>query len=158
MIKLKKVLAPTDFSELSQVGVRYAVDLAETQGAEVTVYHVIRYEETGIYEPGPEGWIASPQEFRPIQELVDERKNDLANFVNTNFSKLPPKVTVKQEVEVGVPHRKIVQKAKSNAVDMIVMSTHGTTGLMHLLIGSVTEQVVRRCTCPVLVIRPESKA
>jgi len=157
MIKLKKILAPTDFSELSQVGVRYAMELAEAQGAEVTLYHVIRYEETGIYEPGPEGWLASPQEFRPIQELVDERKNELANFVSANFSKLPPKVTVQQEVEVGVPHRKIVQKAKGDAVDMIVMSTHGTTGLMHLLIGSVTEQVVRRCTCPVLVVRPEGK-
>ena len=157
MLTIKKILAPTDFSELSQAGIRYALDLAECHEAEVTVFHVIRYEETGMYEPGPEGWLAIPQEFRPINELVDERKNDLANFIKDNFPKPPSKVRIKQDVDVGVPHRKIVQKAKDDGVDMIVLSTHGTTGILHLLIGSVTEQVVRRCICPVLCIRPEGK-
>ncbi len=157
MLTIKTILAPTDFSDLFQAGVRYAVDLAENHDAEVTVYHVIRYEETGMYEPGPDGWIAMPLEFRPINELVEDRKNDIANFIKENLFKLPPNVKIKQDVVVGVPYRKIVEKAKDDAIDMIVLSTHGITGIPHLLIGSVTEQVVRRCVCPVLCIRPESK-
>lgn len=157
MVKIKKILVPTDFSELSQAGLRYALELADPQGAEVIVYHVIGDEETGLYEPGSEGWMTSPSEFRPVQELVEERKGDLANFLKDNFANIPSQVTIKQEVAVGSPFRKIVEKAKEESVDMIIMSTHGRTGVLHLLIGSVTEQVVRRATSPVLCIRPELK-
>ena len=157
MVKIKKILAPTDFSELSQAGLQYALELADPQGAEVIVYHVIGDEETGLYEPGPEGWLTSPSEFRPIQELVEERKGDLANFIKDHLSNIPSQITIKQEVAVGSPFKKILEKAKDEGVDMIVMSTHGRTGVLHLLIGSVTEHVVRRATSPVLCIRPETK-
>ncbi len=92
-----------------------------------------------------------------MQELVEERKGDLANFLKDHFPNIPSQVKIKQEVVVGNPFRKIVEKAKEESVDMIILSTHGRTGILHLLIGSVTEQVVRRATSPVLTIRPEAK-
>jgi len=60
-------------------------------------------------------------------------------------------------VVVESPFRKIVEKAKEESVDMIILSTHGRTGILHLLIGSVTEQVVQRATSRVLFIRPETE-
>lgn len=63
-------------------------------------------------------------------------------------------VKVRQIVEIGVPYKRIVEKAEEEGVDMIIMSTHGRSGFDHMLIGGVTEKVVRRASCPVLSIRP----
>ena len=59
---------------------------------------------------------------------------------------------VRQEVGVGTPYKRIVEKAQQEGIDMIVMSTHGRTGLAHMLIGSVTERVLRRAPCPIIAV------
>lgn len=64
---------------------------------------------------------------------------------------------IREEVEIGIPAEKIVEKAAAEGVDMIMMSTHGRSGLRHFLIGSVTERVVRLAACPVLSVRPSEK-
>jgi universal stress protein A len=74
--------------------------------------------------------------------------------VKEKLSDLTAKVKVRQIVEIGVPYNRIVEKAEEEGVDMIIMSTHGRSGFDHMLIGGVTEKVVRRATCPVLSIRP----
>jgi nucleotide-binding universal stress UspA family protein len=74
--------------------------------------------------------------------------------VREKLSDFSAKVKVRQIVEIGVPYNAIVEKAEEEGVDMIVMSTHGRTGFDHMLIGGVTEKVVRRATRPVLSIRP----
>ncbi len=74
------------------------------------------------------------------------------------FPELISKVKIRQEVGVGTPHERIVERAEKKDVDMIVMSTHGRTALAHMFIGSVTEQVVRRSVCPVLSVRPQAAA
>lgn len=147
MDKLKKILAPTDLSELSLAGVRYAMELANSQGGEVIVYHVIGYEEAN---PHDEGFYTESLG----KWLIEERKRLLTEFLRKNFPHLMKKVRVHQDVEVGVPHIWIVKKAQQEGVDMIVMSTHGRTGLLHMLTGSVTEKVVRRASCPVLSVHP----
>jgi len=65
---------------------------------------------------------------------------------------------VRQEVGIGTPYKAIVDAAVAEGVDLIVMSTHGRTGLAHMLIGSVTERVLRRAPCPVLAVPPPMKA
>ena len=66
------------------------------------------------------------------------------------------KVEVTRRVVVGIPYRKIVEVADEEKSDLIVMTTHGRTGLSHLVMGSVTEKIVRTAPCPVLTIRPTS--
>lgn len=142
MEKLKKILAPTDLSDLSLAGIRYALEMATSEGAEVIVYHVVEYEEANLRDEGFYAESIGPW-------LLRERKRLLAKFLIENSPDLIEEVAVYLEVEIGVPHERIVEKATKRGVDLIVMSTHGRTGLLHLLAGSVTERVVRNANCPV---------
>jgi nucleotide-binding universal stress UspA family protein len=143
---IKKILAPTDFSESSQTGIRCALEIGRSQRAEVIVYHVIGYEQAGHERVD--------ERFRPVAELLRERRELLVESLRENSADLLPDVQVRHEVAVGLPYRMILDKAEEEGADLIVMSTHGRTGLRHLLIGSVTEKVVRGATCPVLSVRP----
>ena len=145
VINLKKLIAPTDLSKLSRAGVRYAVEMGREQGCEVIVYHIIS---------AAEDWFADDK-LNPASALVPQQKQRLSEFVKeTCGGDLLGEVEVRQIVELGVPYKKIVEKAKEEAADLIVISTHGRTGIDHMLVGSVTEKVVARASCPVLSIRP----
>lgn len=150
METIKRILAPTDLSELSQVGVRYALNLAKAVGAEVTVYHVVNYEELLWYGEKIKEKTASG----PPYSVLEKYQSALAQFLKTNFSDLIPSVKVREKVELGRPDENIVEEAKKEGTDLIVISTHGRTGLSHMFVGSVTEKVVRHAPCPVLSIRP----
>jgi len=158
MEKLKRIVAPTDMSELSRVGVRHALEMAKSSGADVIVHHVIPFEEATpyFYATGDES--SSPVEYRPLPEVVEECKRHLAKFLRENFGDLMREVTVRPEVELGLPYKRIVERALEEGADMIVISTHGRTGLLRMLIGSVAERVVRLAHCPVLVVRPAKEA
>ena len=151
MQTIKKILVPTDFSELSEVGVRYALEMAASQGAEVVVLYVAHYRDVAPHR----GYEASLEvHYETVEELLDECKKRVAKFLQERFSDLTEKVKVQEEADFGDAHESIVEKAEEEGVDMIIMSTHGRTGVGHMLIGSVTEQVVRRASCPVLSVRP----
>lgn len=149
MDRIKKILAPTDLSDLSQAGVRYALELAKAVGAEVTVYHVVCRDEFMRYEL---------LHVRPLlmDNLLQKYRRQLSGFIEERFADLLPSIALRQEVELGVPEDNIVAKAKEEAMDLIVISTHGRTGLSHMLMGSVTENVIRHAPCPVLSIRSET--
>ncbi|MFQ5539101.1 MAG: universal stress protein [Candidatus Binatia bacterium] len=152
MDKIKTILAPTDFSELSQGGVRYALEMAEFQGAEVIIFHVADY--TDII---PFSELRSPH-LKSVQEYLNDRSTEVDKFLRETFPELISKVKIHVEVDIGTPHKKILERASKKGVDMIVMSTHGRDGVAHMLIGSVTEHVVRRSPCPVLSVRPQTEA
>jgi nucleotide-binding universal stress UspA family protein len=78
----------------------------------------------------------------------------LEEFLKEHLADSSPGAKIRHEVEIGIPHKRIVEKAAEEGADLIVMSTHGRSGLFHMLIGSVTEKVVRRASCPVLSIHP----
>jgi len=147
MDKIKKILAPTDISELSRAGVRRALEMAKSDGAEVIVYHVVRHPIL-FHEDFP------PADLPLIDDIIEERKRLLEDYMKRHFADLTPGLKVSTMVEMGIHYRAILDKATKENVDLIVMSTHGRTGLMHALIGSVTERVVREALCPVLSIRP----
>lgn len=148
-----KILAPTDLSELSRAGVRYALEHAASTGAEAIVYNVVGYREAGPYYELDVGYV--PERPLAVEELIEEHRRHLAEFLRKNFPELIGKAKIRQEVEVGTPYHKIVEKAESENVDMIIISTHGRTGFVHALIGSVAEKVVRLAACPVLTVRPK---
>ncbi|HTM08697.1 MAG TPA: universal stress protein [Verrucomicrobiae bacterium] len=148
-MKIQKILAPTDLSELSVEGLRYGLKAAQSEGAELLVYHVI----------GPsEEWLARHEEMFTMKQVVENRRRVLAQFVKLALGNLPAGLPVRAEVDLGVPYRKIIEKAEAEKADLIIMSTHGWSGLLHFLIGSVTEKVVNRAACPVLSIHPLESA
>jgi nucleotide-binding universal stress UspA family protein len=142
-MKVRKMLAPTDMSELSSVGVRYAVEMARELSAEVMVYYVV---------PMTEDWFAGYEKHGPVRNLLANEEATLDKFLVEKFADDMKLVEIRQKVEFGAPHTSIVEMAEREGADLIVMSTHGRTGLSHILLGSVTEKVVARAPCPVLVI------
>ncbi len=145
MNKIKKILAPTDLSDLSLAGLRYALNLARTVGAQVTVYHAIEIEEL-MHHSTPD----------LLGDVVKKHEAAIQRFLKAQCSDLLPGLEIHAKAELGTPDVNIVDEAKNENVDLIVISTHGRTGLSHILVGSVTERVVRHASCPVLSIRPDS--
>ncbi len=151
MANIKKVLAPADLSNHCKVGVQYALELAQAQDSEVVIFNVLTVEETP-YPQAEEAWIVQQTELPKLKKALEQRKLLLHDFVSHSFADLLANTRVRQEVVIGTPYKKIIEKAEHEGFDMIVMSTHGRTGLLHMLIGSVTERVVRRAPCPVLAV------
>jgi nucleotide-binding universal stress UspA family protein len=142
MKKIERIIAPTDLSELSRLGVEYALELARGWGASVTVYHVANASELASYRA------------RSVDDLIDKHRKSLSHFLQEHFAYLLPLVEVSEKVEVGSPAANILQLAERERSDLIVMSTHGRTGVAHMLMGSVTEEVVRNAVCPVFSVHP----
>jgi len=143
MKKFTKIIAPTDLSELSCLGLRYALELAREQSAEIIVLHVI---------PIGEDWLSTREESAPVRDLMAKERAALDNFLREKFAEFFNLIELRQRVEVGGPYANIAELAEREGADLIVMSTHGRTGLDHMLMGSVTEKVVARAPCPVLSI------
>ena len=142
MKKIEKILAPTDLSEFSGFGVGYALELARGWGAAVTVYLVADAAELVNYKASS------------LEGLIERQQQALAQFLKQNFADMLTSLEVREVVEVGTPASSIVAEADRSGYDLIVMSTHGRTGIAHMLIGSVTEQVLRNATCPVFSVHP----
>jgi nucleotide-binding universal stress UspA family protein len=143
MNKIEKILAPTDLSDLSCIGLRYAMETASEGAAEVVVYLTV---------PIGEDWFPSSEGNNPARDYVAREKIMLDKFLREKFADELGRLKITQKVAVGAAASSIVEFAEHEKVDMIVMSTHGRTGLSHILIGSVTEKVVERAPCPVLVV------
>jgi nucleotide-binding universal stress UspA family protein len=137
-------LAPTDFSEPSKQAIAYAFELAQTFEATLMLLHII----------GP---LDYPMRSYPhlvttmLEYLERQAHHDLAQLL---LEAQDVKVEVTRRVVEGPPYRKIVEGATAEQADLIVMATHGRTGLSHLVMGSVAERVMRMAPCPVLTIRP----
>jgi nucleotide-binding universal stress UspA family protein len=148
VIKPKKILTPTDLSKLSQPAVRYALEIGLERDAEVIIYNVI----------GEDGdWFGKDDPLNPATAFVPRQKERLHEFVRENFADMLGKVRITESVEAGVPYVLIVTKADEENADLIVMSTHGRTGVEQIMLGSVTAKVIARARCPVLSIRPKAR-
>jgi nucleotide-binding universal stress UspA family protein len=90
--------------------------------------------------------------FWPYRDLLEESRRLLDKFLAENFADRIDLVEVRQVVEFGAPYKNIVDLAASEGVDMIVMSSHGRTGIDHLILGSIAEKVVAHAPCPVLIV------
>jgi nucleotide-binding universal stress UspA family protein len=143
MSKIKKILAPTDYSDLSCVGLRRAFESAHDAGAELIVLHVIDMSND---------WFGKHENLGPVRTLMAEQTEFLDKFLREKFGELMNLVEVRQKVELGAAHVNIADLAEREAVDLVIMSTHGRTGLDHILLGSVTEKVIAHAPCPVMAI------
>ena len=151
-MEIKKILVPVDFSSCSAAALRYAVDLARDLGAQLEVLHVLELPHYVI----PDAMIEVPGDRR--QSLTDFARGSAKKELDTmlgEFDLDPPTVT--RAMVNGYPRDAILERVESGEYDLLVMGTHGRTGLSHLFLGSVAEQVVRRSPCPVLTIREDEK-
>ena len=148
MIEFKQILCPLDFSESSIRSVTHAAALASWYQAQLTVLHVVpTFEPVQIRGILGES-VPMPQVSR--EEVLEEMRRAL------DLAAVSPDATV--IAEPGYPSKTIVDHALSNATDLIVMGTHGRRGFKRLLLGSVTETVLREAPCPVLTVPPHIAA
>jgi nucleotide-binding universal stress UspA family protein len=144
MADYRLILSPVDFSEASEHAFETAVDLAARFKAEVRVIHVYQLPASML----PEGVLESPGD---LEETVRGRlQQQLDAFVERSASS---GVNVTTGLCEGVPYVEITRAAQDLGADMIVIGTHGRTGLAHLLLGSVAERVLRTADIPVLSVR-----
>jgi len=157
MDSIKNILAPTDLSSLSARGLVYAGNLAKVTGAQVIVGHVMPTDEFVSHARLLETSYASARIEEQLSQLVEKHRKLLHDFVARQLHSTIPDLAVTEIVEMGDPSRLIVEWVKKNAVDLIVMSTHGRSGLSRVMLGSVTERVLRNAHCPVLAIPTTEK-
>jgi nucleotide-binding universal stress UspA family protein len=146
---IKRILAPTDLSELSEAGVRYALTAARELGAAVTVFYVVtRKSIVGLDRTRDEREFLASR----FYSIVEAYEMLLKKFVEQRFGDMIRSVKVDFRVEVGTPERRIVRTAKSQGADLIVIATRGMSGLRRVILGSVTEEVIRNAPCPVVAV------
>ena len=151
-MKLGKILYPTDFSEHSLCALPFALDLAGQYGAELHCLYVV--DETYHYWAGPGE--AVPAAAMPMDEIMNASRTQMEEFVAEHFG--AEKDAVVRQVLPGRPFVEIIRYARDQEIDLIVIATHGRGALASMLLGSVTEKVVRKSMCPVLTIRhPEHR-
>lgn len=147
MIYLRKILHPTDFSDASAHALRYACAFAKHFGSELYLVHVV--PESVVAVSAPMGAYLPP-DYR--QEFEKRSNDELAKLPQEDWGEGIP---VQRKTLAGPEFLEIVRYAKENKIDMIVMGTHGRTGLSHVFMGSVAEKVVRKAPCPVLTAHPD---
>lgn len=146
-MKLDTILVPTDFSERANTALTHACDLAKLSGATLHVLHVLE-------------WHANPMPTfglgLALPTWVQESKTAAEQTLQQLIAKLCPEgLKVVPALLAGTPAKAVLSYANEHRTDLIVMTTHGRTGLVHALMGSVAESVLRTAPCPVLVVRTE---
>jgi nucleotide-binding universal stress UspA family protein len=142
-------LVPLDFSTYADQALDYAIRLAGTLNARLTLLHVIQ----PVPMAGVDMGVTLPEAY--VQKMEEEVQRSMADALARVTA---AGLTGERIVLYGVPLQEIVNVARVRQVDLIVMGTHGRTGLLHVLLGSVAEQVVRLAPCSVLVVRTVDQA
>ena len=150
-MEIRTILLPTDFSDCARHAVPYAARLARLMGARVLCLHVLEPVVPAV------GWtpIAEPLPVADVgEQLEDSAARELPRFAGCEeFEGLD----VEDVITRGEAASEIVRVAAERGVDLIIISSHGRTGLGRILFGSTAESVVRRAHCPVLVVKPEER-
>lgn len=145
MVTIGRILVPIDFSSYSKEALQYAVPFARKFKAELILLHVV---EPAIY----------PADFNFGQVGIPSIEDELRSKAVDELNKLAEKETKRRArstimVRVGKPFIEIITTAKEEKIDLIIMATHGHSGIEQILFGSTAERVVRKAHCPVLTVR-----
>lgn len=150
MIRIKRVLVPTDFSRMSELALSYAVSLAARDGGALHLLHVV--DDAVFAAAYADGLYVELPSLR--NRAIEEAERKLAEVVAAVKT---ANLDVTSEVVVGKPAPSISRKAEERGTDLIVMGTHGRSGLAHLMLGSVAERVLRMAPCPVMTVRDTAR-
>ena len=152
MFQPRKILVPTDFSEDSDLAFRMALSIAVTYQARIFLLHVI---SNTVQQ--------SLSDYCLDQSIVDRVLNESIVFSNEKLQEEIDKnqqsgnIKVIPDVRKGQPYEEILKEASERKIDLIVIASHGKTGLQKYFIGSVTEKVMKEAKCPVLLIPSQEK-
>jgi universal stress protein A len=141
--RIKHLLVPIDFSECSKKALQYAIPLAKEHEAAITLLYVV----TPVYGTGEYGAL----DYGELE--VSMRQGGEKELAKLAEEEVRGQIPTGLLVRTGSPAHEIIEAARRLPADLIVISTHGRTGLKHVLLGSVAEQVVRTAPCPVFVVR-----
>jgi len=145
---IKNILVPIDFSDYSKNALKYAVEFAKNFSAKLFLIYVV---EPIIYPADfSMGQVAIPSTDIDIQKRAEEELKKLADEIQTD-------IQVETIIKTGKPFVEINETAREKDIDLIIIATHGHTGVEHLLFGSTAEKVVRKAPCPVLTLREPIK-
>lgn len=148
MVEIHEILCPTDFSDASRHALEHAVVIAKWYGSRITALHVLHVP---LFPQPPILAAAFADETRPALSNYQEGEEELRVWLEPAHH-----AGIKTEVLVdeGDTARKILEHARSRPADLIVMGTHGLGGFERFMLGSVTEKVLRKATCPVMTVPP----
>lgn len=147
--EIKRILVPIDFSDYSKSSLRYAISFVRKFHAELFIIYVV---EPVIYPPDfSMGQIAIPSVDLEMDKRAVDELNKLAQ------REIPDDIKAHSIVKTGKPFIEIIEAASEENIDLIIMASHGHTGVEHLLFGSTAEKVVRKAPCPVLTLRDPAK-
>jgi len=147
LIGLKKILVPIDFSDHSKKALRYALPFARQFNAQLELMYVV---EPTIY---PSDFGFGQVGFPDVEkELHEKATQELAALIE---SSVPLSIRSSSVVSTGIPFVEITTYAQAEDIDLIIVATHGRTGVEHILFGSTAEKIIRKAPCPVLVVRAE---
>lgn len=149
MFTPKNILVPTDFSKYSDAALKRAIEIAKQYEAKIHILHVItKYiQEHAIdYELNP--------------EMINQLEKESVNGAEEKLKKMIAAIVKKQDVkmsfdiQIGNPWEIILSEQKAKKIDLIVIASHGRTGILEYFLGSVADKVIKGAKCPVLVIKP----
>jgi nucleotide-binding universal stress UspA family protein len=150
MFQIRNILLPTDFSNLSLTAGNYAVDLALQYGAVIHLVHILEKTPPILA-------------IRSLDLSADKIKKSIEDYAQKSLEESVVKIRGGKDVEIkpvirkGIDYQEIINYSKENNIDLIVIATHGRTGVLHTLLGSVAEKVIRFSKKPVLVTTPSEK-
>ncbi|MEJ2635731.1 MAG: universal stress protein [Calditrichia bacterium] len=148
--QVNKILVPLDFSFNCKDATDYALSLAKKFKSTLEFIHIIEQDiHPSFYASGVDSIFQIDTGLK--ERVIENMKGFLAD-------QLPPELTANFVVKEGKAHKEIVEHAKENGIDMIVIATHGLTGLDYILLGSTTEKVVRWANCPVFTVRRKKES
>jgi nucleotide-binding universal stress UspA family protein len=147
MFTPKSILVPTDFSEFSDRAVQQAADIAEQNNAKVFLLHVVdKLQQCAIDYCIP---------LETMMKVQSDSEKEAAKKMQEEVDKIvkAKKIEVVFDVKSGTPYEEILREQQERKADLIVIASHGRTGILKSLIGSVAERVMREANCPVLLVR-----
>lgn len=145
---INNILAPIDFSDYSKNALKYAIEFAKEFKAKLFLVYVV---EPMIYPADfSMGQIAIPSTDIDLHARAEEELNNLAKSIDADLK-------VETMIKTGKPFVEIIETATEKDIDLIIIATHGHTGVEHLLFGSTAEKIVRKAPCPVLTLREPIK-
>ncbi len=141
-----KILFPTDFSDVAAKALQYVKQLRETGGREVVVLHVIDQSNLELLSS-----YSTIGDYITIEKEIDKRASEEIGIISNELRQLG--FTVKERIEKGIPRRVVLKVADEENPSVIVVGSHGKSNLEEMLLGSISEKVVRKSRHPVLVIK-----
>lgn len=147
MFSPKRILVPTDYSKFSDKALKHAVDIAKEHNSRIYLLHVVGIIQACVVDYCFDNATIADLERKSVQAAQDMMQKQIKRIMKDREIEIIP------DVKQGIPYEEILKEQEAKKMDLIVIASHGSTGLLHYLIGSVAEKVTKGAKCPVLLVK-----